>query len=124
MLSQLIENEVGVYVVSLAIAVGVGLMLDLSSRRAWIGSLLVTGAFVVLGLTVFSGAVWAVPIYVVVVVVAALLSETHRLADSPLLAGEPYWKRVALTASHGRAVREAAKRADALPRNTIVDGAH
>lgn len=109
MLNELIENEGGVYLLYLVLAVGVGLMSDASSRRTWIGSLLVTAVFTVLALTVFSNAYLAVPIYVLVFAVAALLSETRRLASTPLLVDEPYWKKIVLTATHPRTIRNAAR---------------
>lgn len=111
MLNQLVESEAGVYLLTFLLALGVGLMSDTASRGTWIGSLLITGVFVVLAATVFSDAPWAAPIYVIAYVIAALMSETRRLARSPLLVSEPYWKKIVLTATHPRKIRAAARTA-------------
>lgn len=107
MLIEFVTSEPGAYLLSFAFAVGVGLAVNWESLASWIGGLLVTAAFVLIAFAYFAEAPLAVPLYVIVVGVTSVLSNVRRYSASPLLAGEPYWRKVILTFTHQRAIRDA-----------------
>jgi hypothetical protein len=110
MMSQFVLSEVGACVVSLMFGVGVGLLAGHDSRRVRHGAVLVTVGFVV---QLFAyppeRAVWAAPVFVIALGVAALLSDVARYGASPLLIGQSYWQKVALMLAHGRRIKSAAR---------------
>lgn len=70
--------------------------------------MLVVAAFGVQGALFQPDAVWAAPLFVIVIGITSLLSTVQRYSRSPLLVGEPYWRKVLLVFAHGRKVRSAA----------------
>ena len=107
MLIEFVTSEAGAYLLSFALAVGVGLAVNWESRASWIGGLLITAVFVLIAFAYFPEAPLAVPLYVIVVGVASVLANVRRYSASPLLAEEPYWRKVALTLTHQRGIRDA-----------------
>jgi hypothetical protein len=117
-MNDFVTSNAGVCLISVAIGVGVGLMVEPRSRRSWLGSLLVTAVYVVLMMALLSNSVWAVPVFVISMGVTVLVCETVRYSQSPLLVGEPAWRKLFLVFAHGQKVRFAAdvERAEALQR--------
>jgi hypothetical protein len=109
-MNEVLTSEVGVYVMSILVGVGIGLVSDAWSGRVWVGSMLVVAAFVIQISTYRPSAIWAAPLLVLALGVTALVVVTHRYSHSALLAGEPLWRKVLLVFAHGRKVREAASR--------------
>jgi len=121
MLNEFIANEAVVYLLSFVLAIGVGLVLNGDSRRAGIGSMLITAVFVIVVSTRGSDAPLAVPLYVVTLGIVAVLSAVRRYSDSSLLVGEPYWRKVMLMFAHGGKIRSAtlAQREENRQRNAV-----
>jgi|GEM_PF-2770483 len=118
MLLDFFASELGVYLLALALAVGVSLMLNVESTASWVGTIVITAAFVLVAITQMAPAPGAVPLYVVALSVGGVAAEVRRYSDSPLLVGEPYWRKFLLTLTHRRRIREAALREAAASQST------
>lgn len=108
MLIDFVASGPGVLLMSIMLGVGVGLMTKSDSVASWVGSLLITGVVVLGAATFWSNTPWAAPVYALALGLTSLLGIVRRYSDSPLLDGEPYWRKVALTLVHARAIRRAA----------------
>jgi hypothetical protein len=107
-MTDFVTSDVGVCLISVAIGVGVGLMAEPRSRRSWIGSLLVTAGYVVLLVALTPSTIFAAPLFVVATALTALICDVVRYSQSPLLRGEPGWRKVLLVFVHVRTIRAAA----------------
>jgi hypothetical protein len=105
---EVLASEVGVYIMSVLVGFGIGLVSEARSRRVWVGSMLVLAAYIVQVSIYQPGAIWAAPLLVLALGITALVVVVGRYSRSPLLAGEPLWRKVLLVFAHGRKVREAA----------------
>lgn len=114
MLLDFFASGSGAYVLALAFAIGVSLMLNFESAASWAGTIVVTAAFVLTAVTHMGHAPGVVPVYVVVVGFGAVVANVRRYSQSPLLEGAPWWRKFLLTLTHGRQVRETALREAAL----------
>lgn len=103
-----LTSDVAVHVMSMVVGVGVGLVVEAGSRRVWVGSMLVVAVFIGQTAIYQPSAVWAAPLLVVALGVTALIVAAVHYSQSPLLAGEPAWRKVIFMLAHGRKVRAAA----------------
>jgi lysylphosphatidylglycerol synthetase-like protein (DUF2156 family) len=108
MIAEFTSSPQGAYVLSLVLGLAVGLVAMMRGFRAWLATMLVTIAVVLLASSCTNDAPFAVPLYVVTLGVTAIVLAAADLRDSPLLVDEPWWRKVLLVAVHGRVVREAA----------------
>lgn len=111
-MDELLTGEFGTYVMSVLVGVGIGLVSEARSRRVWVGSMFVVAAYVIQVSLSQPSAMWAAPLLVLALGITALAVVVGRYSNSPLLAGEPYWRKVLLVFAHGRKVRDAARRED------------
>ncbi len=111
------------YVLAIMLAIGAGLAAWRRESRAWITTVLISTVFVIVAAT-RTDALFLTPVYLVVLAVTALIARTADLADSPLLAGEPTWRKVLLVLFHEARVRESAEAAARAPRSVPPTGPH
>jgi len=105
------------YVLAIAFAVGVSIMLNVEST-ARVGAIVISVAFALMAMTQMTQAPGVVPLFVVAVGIGGVVADVRRYSDSPLLRGEPYGRKLLLTLVHRRQIREAAVREAAASQST------
>lgn len=108
MIVEFVSSPFGAYVLSFVLAVAVGLVAAERGVRARLVTVLVTIVFIAVASTRVTDAVFAAPLYVTTLAVTAILVTVVELRTSPLLVGEPLWRKVLLVAVHEGTVRAAA----------------
>lgn len=108
MTAEFVTRPEGAYLLTLALAVAVGLVVRGRSVRAWVSTVLVSAVFLAIALTRVDDAPFAAPLYIVVAATTSVIVAAVQLRGSPLLADEPWWRRFLLVMLHERAVRQAA----------------
>jgi FtsH-binding integral membrane protein len=109
MIADIAGRPEGAYVLALLLAVAVGLVMSHRTARATVSVVLVSAVFVVGASTRVEDAPFAAPLYVVVAAVTSIVVAAVQLADSPLLVGEPWWRKFLLVMVHEGSVRRAAQ---------------
>lgn len=107
MFEAFFTTPAGASLLALAFGVAAGLIAGERSVASRVALVLVAAAFTATALTLAPQSVWVGLTFVFATVVTALVRDLRRYADSPLLAGEPPWRRVFLVATHGARVRRA-----------------
>lgn len=111
MLLDFFATGAGIYLLAISLGVAVSLMLNSRSALSWCGGIIVTLTFSVVAAVQPSPVPVAVPLYAVSVGIGSVVVNTGRYSNSPLLASEPYWKKLLLTMAHPRRIRQAARHA-------------
>jgi uncharacterized membrane protein len=114
-ITEFVSTAEGAYVLAVVLGVAVGLVAAMRGARSWLATVLITIVFVAAASTRISDAPFAGPLYAAPTGVTAILVVVVELRNSPLLAGESWWRKVLLVTVHGGAVRSAADLAERDP---------
>ena len=106
---EMLATSIAGGVLGCAVGVGLGLLMNTRSVRAWVGMGLVVAAFVLMVINVSSEFPWSVPLFAITFGITITLVEAHTRREDPLLIGEPFARRVALILFHAKELKAAAK---------------
>ncbi|MBP2437651.1 hypothetical protein [Microbacterium amylolyticum] len=109
---ELITSMWGFLALAVLVGVGVGLAVERGTRRTRVSAIIVGIGFFFLATVVRSDTIWPATLFGGACGLTTLLSAVNRYAESPHLAGEPYWRKVVIMAMHSREVKASARRAE------------
>lgn len=105
-MSDLLSSGTLSWLCAATLGLGIGLMVDLESRRSTWGLALSSLAVAAVLLTTPTASPFAAPTFVLIAVGTGLLRTGARYMDSPLLEGLPRWQRLVQSVVFLRRVRE------------------
>jgi hypothetical protein len=115
MIAEFLATEAGIYTVAVLLAVAVGLTVAAAGLLIRLSAALTIVVFTALAFAWSDRAPWAGPLFALVAVLTGLLVSAHAQQAHPMLAAEPYWRRVLLIAAHGGRLRDPVAVEDAAP---------